>query len=71
MELGSVNIVLNIAQFSQDGELSDHHFGVLIVLYAVLDMLDGADLFGVAVLCLVNLSIGSRTYELFDFIVFS
>lgn len=70
MELGGVNIVLNIAQFSQDGELSDHHDGMLITFHAVLDVLDGADLVGVAILGFINLSKGSRAYVLFDFVVF-
>jgi hypothetical protein len=70
MKLGGVNVVLDFAQFSQDSELSDHHFGMIIIFHEAFDVLDGADLVGVAVLGIVNFSKGSRSYDLFDFVVF-
>ena len=69
MELGSINIVLNLAQFSQDGELSDHHFGVLIIYHEAFDVLDGDYLLCDSVLWPVNLSIRSRTDEFFYSVV--
>ena len=70
MESGGINIVLNLAEFSEDGDLSDNHFGVIIIFHEAFDVFDGEDLFGVSVLCAVHLSVGSGADEFFDSVVF-
>jgi hypothetical protein len=57
VELRCENIVLDLAQLSQEGDLSRRHFGVFIIFHEAFDVLDGNDLLGMAVLSPVNLSI--------------